>query len=190
MVADEMGAVITGTGQATTAERRTTGARAQTPRSVPRLSGAGRAWRAGVAGVLAVGFLAGSLVGDDHWWPFAPFRMFSTSSSPSGAVRVFVLEVTSPSQPAWREVPIDLDVVGLNRAELEGRSALVLEDPEVLATLADAHATLKPDEERWDGVRLVRRSTPLVGGVPDRDATTDTPLAVWTTADGAQVLGS
>ncbi|WP_298805421.1 hypothetical protein [uncultured Pseudokineococcus sp.] len=161
-----------------------------TTRTTVRLSGVGRAWRAGVVAVLAVGFVAGSLVGDDHWWPFSPWRMFSTSSSPDGAVRVFVLEVTTPSEPGWREVPINLWVVGLNRAELEGRWPLVQERPEVLATLADAHARLEPEQERWDGVRLVRRSTPMAGGVPDREATTDQPLAVWTADGGAQVLGS
>ncbi|WP_299039229.1 hypothetical protein [uncultured Pseudokineococcus sp.] len=161
-----------------------------TSRGVLRLGALGRAWRTAVVVVLAVGFGAGSLVGDDHWWPLSPWRMFSTSSSPSGAVRVFVLEVTTPTEPAWREVPINLGVVGLNRAELEGRWPLVQEQPEVLATLADAHARLQPEQERWDGVRLVRRSTPLVGGSPDREATSDQPLAVWTARDGAQVLGS
>ncbi|MEJ5915777.1 hypothetical protein [Pseudokineococcus sp. 1T1Z-3] len=173
-----------------TSGRVTTGAVTDgSPRTLV-LGRAARSWRALAASVLAACFVAGSLVGDDHWWPVGPLRMYSTSSSPSGSVRVFVVEVTTASEPGWREVPINLWTLGLNRAELEGRWPLLQSDPGVLATLADAHATLQPEDERWDGVRLVRRSTPMVGGSPDRDATVDTPLVVWTVEDGGQVVGS
>lgn len=154
----------------------------------PRLlSARGRAWRVALAGLLAVGYLAGSFVGDDPWWPLGPWRMYSTSSAPGGSVSVFALQITTADDPVWRDTPIGLRNVGLNRAELEGRSELVLSDPAVLGTLAEAHARLEPDDEPWTGVRLLRRSTVLEDRSPTGEVRVE-PLAQWTAGAGGQLL--
>lgn len=143
-----------------------------------RLGPASVAWRAVLTVVLAALFLGGTLVGDDHWWPFGPWRMFSTSTAPSGAVVAMALEVRTAADPGWRPAPILLESVGLNRAEVEGRIPQVVRDPSMLGTLAASHARLRPREPRWTGVRLVRTETVLVDRRPTGEVRR-TVVATW-----------
>lgn len=151
-----------------------------------RLRRRGRAWRAALVCLLTVGYVSGSLVGDDHWWPLGPWRMFSTSTSPNAAVTVSALQVQVAGDPAWVDTGLNPPNVGLNRAEVEGRQNQILADPAMLATLAEAHARLDPDDEPWTGVRLVRRSTVLENRVPTGE-TRERVVAEWT-ADGGGVV--
>ncbi|MGL5863990.1 MAG: hypothetical protein ACRCY9_22335 [Phycicoccus sp.] len=144
-----------------------------------RLGPVARAWRAVVVVVLAVGFAAGSLVGDDHWWPFAPWRMFSTSTPPGGAVVFMSIEVRTGVGAPWRPAGITPETVGLNRAEVEGRIPQIVADPSMLGTLAGSHARLRPDDPRWSGVRLVRNAAVLEGRAPTGEVR-QTVLATWT----------
>lgn len=135
---------------------------------VVRLPAASVAWRAVLAAVLAGLFLAGAVVGDDHWWPFGPWRMFSTSTPPSGAVVYMSIEVRTAGDPpgTWRPAPITLQTVGLNRAEVEGRIPQITSDPAMLGTLATSHSRLRPDEPAWTGVRVVRNEAVIVDRKP------------------------
>ncbi|MGL5816251.1 MAG: hypothetical protein ACRCYR_01705 [Phycicoccus sp.] len=145
---------------------------------VMRLGAVARAWRTLVVVALAVGFAAGSLVGDDHWWPFAPWRMFSTSTAPGGAVVYMSIEVRTDRGAPWRPAGITPETVGLNRAEVEGRIPQIIADPSMLGTLAGAHARLRPDDPRWSGVRLVRNAAVLDGRSPTGEVR-QTVLATW-----------
>ncbi|MEI2777566.1 MAG: hypothetical protein V9G19_16640 [Tetrasphaera sp.] len=122
------------------------------------LSPIGKAWRTLVLLALAALFLGGTFVGDDHWWPFSPWRMFSTSTGPNASVRSTLIEVRDAAAPAtWRAAPIEPDSVGLNRAEVEGRLDHIQGRPDMLATLAASHSRLEPDEPAWIGIRVVVR---------------------------------
>ena len=101
-----------------------------------------KAWRVAVVLLASVLFLGGTLVGDDDWWPFSPWRMFSTSTDPNGAVRSTFIEVRTAAEPAtWVEAPISPDSVGLNRAEIEGNLDRIAKDLE-----ADGVRVEHPDE--------------------------------------------
>ncbi len=127
----------------------------------------GKAGRALVLLALSALFLAGTTVGQDEWWPFSPWRMFSTSTDPNASVRSTLIEVRDAAAPAiWRPAPIEPDSVGLNRAEVEGRLDQISRDPGMLGTLAASHARLRPDEPAWIGVRVVVRHFLLRGGQP------------------------
>jgi hypothetical protein len=152
-----------------------------------RLGPVARAWRLVLVGALAAAFLSGSLVGDDHWWPFGPWRMFATSTAPTGAVTVSALQVTTADRDDWQDVPLNPWRVGLNRAEVEGRHDAVVADPTILGTLAEANARLRPDDERWTGVRLVRRSTLIENRAPTGE-TRQRVVAEWTAAGGPKVV--
>lgn len=145
-----------------------TGGRQPSPRppTPVDLSLRSRSWRAGLLAILTALFVAGSLVGQDSWWPFSPWRMFSTSQAPTGAILAMALEVQTAADPGWRAVPITPWTVGLNRAEVEGRSAQIAADPSMLATLARSQARLRPTDARWTGVRLVRHETVIVDRRP------------------------
>jgi hypothetical protein len=146
-----------------------------------------RAWRLALAACLAVGYLAGTLVGGDHWWPLAPWRMYSTSTAPTGAVSVPVLQVRVPGDATWRDTALTPASIGLTRAELEGRQDLVLRDPTLLGSIATTHARLRPDDEPWTGVRLVRRSTVIEDRSPTGEMR-ERVLAEWTVLGGGQVM--
>ena len=142
------------------------------------LSTRSRAWRAGVLGALTMLFVAGSIVGQDSWWPFSPWRMFSTSQATTGAVIAMALEVQTAANPTWHAAAITPWTVGLNRAEVEGRSANIAADPSMLATLATSPSRLRPGEARWTSVRLVRQETVVVDRQPTGEVRV-TEVARW-----------
>ena len=137
-----------------------------------------RAWRVVVLAALTAVFVAGSVVGQDDWWPFSPWRMFSTSQAPTGAVIAMGLEVQTATDPTWVTAPVTPETVGLNRAEVEGRSGRIAADPSLLATLAASHTRLRPSAPAWTAVRLVRHETVVVDRRPTGVVRT-TEIARW-----------
>ena len=130
------------------------------------LSRAGITWRATLAGVLAVAFLAGTAVGQDTWWPFGPWRMYATATPPTGGVAVLAIEVLTADGGGWRPAPLTPSSTGLNRAEIEGRIPAVVAAPELLGALARTHSRLRPQDPAWVGVRVVRVEQVLVARRP------------------------
>jgi hypothetical protein len=128
--------------------------------------------------VLGVLFCAGSLVGDDPWWPFGPWRMFSTSQAPTGAVWSTEMQVRTAAEPGWVSEPITPENVGLNRAEIEGRLDEIARDPSMLGTLARSHAGLRPHDRQWAAVRIVQRQLEIVDRAPTGREKVQV-LAVW-----------
>lgn len=148
-------------------------------RDVVRLGAAARTWRAVVIVTLTLLFCAGSVVGDDHWWPFSPWRMFSTSQAATGSVWSTGIEVRTADAPDdWVHASLTPENVGLNRAEVEGRIPQIEADPARLGTLARSHAELRPDAAAWVGLRVVRHKIVVVDRVPTGEVETDV-LAQW-----------
>jgi hypothetical protein len=144
-----------------------------------RLGTAARTWRVVVVLTLTGLFCAGSLVGDDHWWPFSPWRMFSTSQAATGAVWSTGIEVQTADAPGvWTPAPLTPSNVGLNRAEIEGRIPQIQDDPSRLGTLARSHAELRPDAPAWTALRVVRRQIIVVDRVPTGEERVEV-LAQW-----------
>jgi hypothetical protein len=144
-----------------------------------RLRPAARAWRAAVVVALTLLFCAGSVVGDDHWWPFSPWRMFSTSQAATGSVWSTGIEVRTADAPEqWAPASLTPENVGLNRAEIEGRIPQIEGDPSRLGTLARSHARLRPDAPAWVGLRVVRHKIVVVDRVPTGEVETEV-VAEW-----------
>lgn len=140
---------------------------------VVRLGPAAKTWRAVVVLGLVTLFCAGSLVGDDHWWPFSPWRMFSTSQAATGAVWSTGIEVQTADAPGtWVSAPLTPGNTGLNRAEIEGRIPQIEADPDRLGTLARSHAELRPDEPEWTALRVVSRQIVVVDRKPTGEVRT------------------
>lgn len=148
---------------------------------VVRLGRASVAWRMALAAGLTALFLAGAVVGDDPWWPFGPWRMFSTSTKPTGAVVYMSIEVRDADDPDWRPAPITLQSVGLNRAEVEGRIPQLTRDPAMLGTLAASHARLRPRDAAWVAVRVVRNEAVIVDRRPTGEVR-QVVVATWEAA--------
>jgi hypothetical protein len=151
------------------------------------LSRVGRSWRIVLLGALVALFVAGSLKGDDPWWPFGPWRMFSTSQAPTGAVVAMAIQAET-TEGVWFDAALSPANVGLNRAEVEGRIPQILADPAMLGTLAKSHSRLRPHDAPWVGVRLVRRASVIVDRVPTGRVDSSV-LATWTT-HGVTTVGN
>jgi hypothetical protein len=171
---------------ATTETRR--GASTETPAEAPAEASAetvgtlgrlGRSWRVALLLTLTGLFLAGSLRGNDISWPFGPWRMFSTSQAPTGAVVAMAIQAET-ADGQWFDAPLSPSNVGLNRAEVEGQIPQITRDPAMLGTLAKSHSRLRPHAPAWIGVRVVRRATVIVNRVPT-GAIDSTVVATWTT---------
>lgn len=147
---------------------------------MPRLTRAQRGWRAVLALTFALVFLGGTTIGDDHWWPFSPWRMYATSTGPNTAVASTLIEIRTAADPTtWVPAPLTPANVGLNRAEVEGRLDLIKGDPSVLGTLAASHARLRPEQEPWIGIRVVIRRFLLKDGALTGESRDET-VAEWT----------
>lgn len=111
----------------------------------------GRRLRLAATAVVLVTLLWGSVRGADHDFPFGPFRMYSTSGRPDGAVRTAALEGIVDGEV----VPFPSEVLGLRRSELEGQYGRFREDPRLLQALAEHYR----EEEGvvLDELRLVER---------------------------------
>ena len=142
-----------------------------------RLPATAVAWRTGATLVGALLLTAGTLWGQDDAWPFGPFRMYATSTDPSGVVTVLTLEWRAGDGP-WTETGLTPQNVGMNRAEAEGQQPRLVADPSLLARLAEAHARLHPDDPAWAGVRLVRVGTVLRDRRPTGEVRREV-LATW-----------
>ncbi|WP_156996766.1 hypothetical protein [Knoellia aerolata] len=144
-----------------------------------RMGTVAKAWRAVLVVALTLLFCAGSVVGDDHWWPFSPWRMFSTSQAATGSVWSTGIEVRTADAPdEWVHASLTPENVGVNRAEVEGRIPQIEADPARLGTLARSHARLRPDAPAWVGLRVVRHKIVVVDRVPTGEVETDV-LAEW-----------
>jgi hypothetical protein len=133
-----------------------------------------------VAFLLAVTglFFAGTTVGNDNWWPFGPWRMYSTSTPPSGSVVALKIEVLEGTDPTWQPANLTPRSVGLNRAEIEGRVPQLTANPSILATLIRSHARLRPHDQPWHAIRVVRSEVLLSNGALT-GKTRDTTLVTW-----------
>jgi hypothetical protein len=148
------------------------------PSSTLRLRAPGRYLRTAVLAALTLAFVLGSVVGQDSWWPFSPWRMFSTSTPPSGTIVSLAVQVRTADEPEWHDTALTPASIGLNRAEVEGRSGVIQAHPAMLGTLAASHARLRPHDAPWTAARLVRRQTVLHDRRPTGEVIT-TQIATW-----------
>ncbi|MGY1706347.1 hypothetical protein ACI79C_17415 [Geodermatophilus sp. SYSU D00697] len=125
------------------------------------LSPAGRGARLAATVVVLVLLLAGSVWGTDASFPFGPFKMYSTRADPDRpVVSTRVVGMTADGE----EVRLSGGEVGLRRAEFEGQLPRLVEEPELLALLADTYTAHHPDAEPLVEVRVVQRHYALEGG--------------------------
>ncbi|MGH9136887.1 MAG: hypothetical protein ACRD0G_07540 [Acidimicrobiales bacterium] len=138
---------------------------------------AGRRTRLGATAVVVVLLVLGTLWGQDDDFPFGPLRMFAHANKVDGVVYAPQLVAVDSG---GGEHPIEGDLIGLRRAELEGRYHAFRADPSLLAELAQAY------EARYQGVdivevRLLRHRRDLVDSRVVAE-TTDVVVA-WEEAD-------
>lgn len=136
-----------------------------------------RTWRVLVALVVVAGVTAGTLVGDDKWWPFAPMSQYAFGVERDGGVinspRMEAITVDGERVP----VPLTKQALGLERSEIEGQLPSIIADPELLQSVAVLHARRSPDEPRW--ATLSVENTRIVLESDGTRTRSEETLATW-----------
>lgn len=127
------------------------------------MSARGRGWRSAVALIVGVLAIAGTVLGSDDWFPFAPMRQYAYAVDPDGGVSThFVEGIGVDGGP----VRITYAALGMRPAELEGILRPVGTRPEVLADVLETFRSRRPDAPATVGIRYVRRRVQLVDRRP------------------------
>jgi hypothetical protein len=119
--------------------------------------------------------VAGTAWGQDDHFPFGPFRMYSTADDPDGRVLSTYLEAVDEDGAVLTRV--GEREIGLRRAEYEGQLSRVVDEPAVLAQLAEVFRRRHPDRPAWVEVRVVQTAHVLLDGQPTDEQRT--VLATW-----------
>ncbi len=133
----------------------------------------GRLVRNLATALVLAGAIAGSVWGDDDDFPFAPFRMYSTTTSPSGSVRTPHFEGATASGTKLR---IDTEELGLRTAEVLGQMERFRRDPGLLGRLAQTYDPRTADS-RLVELSLVQGIHSLRGGRPS--GYSEEVVSVW-----------
>lgn len=136
------------------------------------LSRRARGVRLAAAAVVFALLTVGTVAGQDHDFPFGPFRMYATRDAPTGVV---VQAVVLARTASGRTVDVTDTAGAPRRAELEGRLSTFEQDPSLFDPIGPAYRHAATDVV---AVSLVRREFHLVDG--RRAGTVDVPLATWT----------
>ena len=113
-----------------------------------------------------VGVVVSNQWGSDDDFPFAPFKMYSTSrelDEPVGDTQVWGIDAAGQE---WR---LTQEATGIRRAEYEGQIPRFLDDPELLELVAEAYAARHPSREAIDEVSIVVEWHELEDGVVTGD---------------------
>lgn len=137
--------------------------------------GFGVHWRLAVTALIIGGVAAGSLVGDDRWWPLAPMSQYAfLVEIDGGVINSPFLEATTLEGQIVR-VQLDREHLGLERSEIEGQLASIAADPSLLQGVAVLHARQQTDQPAWAQVRL-KTDRRVLGEHPSHEVHT---IATW-----------
>jgi len=144
-------------------------------RGVPdrSLSPAALTWRLLVTVAVVATVALGTLVGDDEWWPFAPMSQYAFSVSNDGVINSLTMDALTVDGELVR-VPLSKEMIGIERAEIEGQAPRIIREPGLLQDIAVLHARRLPREPRYAVIWLRNTSTAIGTG----NATVYT-LATW-----------
>ncbi len=110
-----------------------------------------------------MGVMTSSVWGEDDHFPFAPFRMYSTTTSPSGRVTMPHFEGTTASGTKPR---LETEELGLRTAEVLGQMERFRRSPVLLRRLAQTHDAGRPASSRLVELNLVQGIHTLRDGRP------------------------
>ena len=140
-----------------------------------RLNTRGRVTRVAVTLVVVVLTLAGTLVGDDYDFPFAPFQMFAIADKPNEPVLVLR---TDGIDTTGRRIVLDERNAGVRRAEIEAQVDRFKADPSLLRSVQDAYAARNPGKPPLVEVDIVEVQHHLRNAQPTGEVT-EVVLARW-----------
>jgi hypothetical protein len=121
----------------------------------------GRALRVSITMVVLALVTATTFWGGDDFFPFAPFKMYSSSMELDGWAGSTRVEVVNEEGVRFS---LTEDATGFRRAELEGQKGRFIEDPSLLEYVAQAYENTNPDKPEIVTVEIIERRYRLVDG--------------------------
>jgi hypothetical protein len=121
---------------------------------VTPLTSRGRLIRVAVTLLASALLLAGTLWGEDDHFPFGPFKMYASAVDPDAPARDTRVEATDEAGATLLITPAN---TGIRRAEFEGQLGRFADEPELLATVADAYQRRNPQAPPLREIQIVVR---------------------------------
>jgi len=140
-----------------------------------RLSATGVRIRVTVTVIVVALLLYGTVYGQDDFFPFGPFRMYSTADKLDSPVADTRFEGV---QADGTVVTLNEVNTGIRRAEIEGQLPQIRQHPELLRSVDEAYERRNPGAPRLVVIRVIVRWHALHGG-KQTGAYTDEPAATW-----------
>lgn len=134
-------------------------------------------WRLVVTAAVVTTVCLGTWVGDDDWWPFAPMSQYAFSVRNDGVINSLTMDALTVDGDVVR-VPLSKEMIGIERAEIEGQAPRIIARPELLQDIAVLHSRRLPHEPAYAVIYLRNTSTQIGTG-----ATTIYTLATWQVRD-------
>lgn len=150
---------------------------AMTGAGVRRLGPLALGWRLTVTVAVVVTAAAGTLVGNDDWWPFAPMSQYAFSVRNDGVINSLGMDALTVDGEVVR-VPLSKEKIGIERAEVEGQAPRIIRDPEILQDIAVLHSRRLPREPAYRTIWLRNTQTRIRTG-----EVVVTTLATWEVRD-------
>lgn len=142
--------------------------RSQTRRHIAAtcsLTKGGRRLRNLLTVCVLAGTVAGTVWGQDDHFPFAPFRMYSTTTNPSGRVTLPYFVGVTVTGATHR---FETEELGLRTAEVLGQMKRFRRNPTLLQQMARANDSDSPPDQQLVRLRLVQEVHKLKDGRLDR----------------------
>lgn len=86
-------------------------------------------------------FITTTFVGNDSWFPAAPFRMFATAAPSDGEIEILRVEAVTATGDRFL---LTQDNSGVRPAEVEGHADAMARDPELVRRLGDGFVARHP----------------------------------------------
>ena len=134
-------------------------------------------WRLVVTAAVVTTVCLGTWVGNDDWWPFAPMSQYAFSVRNDGVVNSLTMDALTVDGEVVR-VPLSKEMIGIERAEIEGQAPRVIAHPELLQDIAVLHSRRLPEQPAYAVIYLRNTSTRIGTG-----AATVYTLATWQVRD-------
>ena len=130
-------------------------------------------WRFAATAAVVTTVCLGTWVGDDDWWPFAPMSQYAFSVRNDGVVNSLGMDAVTVDGEVVR-VPLSKEMIGIERAEIEGQAPRIIAHPELLQDIAVLHSRRLPHQPAYAVIYLRNTSTQIGTG-----AATIYTLATW-----------
>lgn len=136
-------------------------------------------WRLVVSVAVVATVAAGTFVGNDVWWPFAPMSQYAFSVKNDGVINSLTIGALTVDGKEVR-VPLSKEKIGFERAEIEGQAPRIINNPGLLQDIAVLHRRRLGHEPAYLTIWLVNTQRDLGTG-----STTVKTLASWDVVDPA-----